>query len=465
MSKVEKAFATKTSIEEHEPDTVIEQVRYGCAIGAMASASAIPGVVPIAHCGPGCANKQYRSLALGNGHQGAGYGGGVAVPSSNLTEKEVVFGGAERLESLIDSTIKVMEADLFVVATGCIPDLVGDDVPNVVSRFQKKGIPIVCAETGGFRGNNFTGHEQITCAIIDQFVGEFSGQRRKGLVNVWSLLPYQNTFWRGDLAEIKRILEGVGFQVNILFGNESEGIGEWKKIPEAQFNLVLSPWLGLKTARHLEEKYGQPFLHFAYIPTGAKLVSYFLHKVISFAGMDFQTAENFIVCEEKRYYRYLADFADFFSEYRWGLPAKFAVIGDSAYCLSLTKFLVTQLGLIPGLQIVTDNPPEEYRDSIRLSFRELAPDVSVEVEFIEDSYLIHQRIQEVSWGHRPPLILGTTWECDLVKQMHAPLVEIGFPCAQEVVLSRSYVGYTGALTLLETIYTTTIRNRASLSTR
>ena len=40
----------------------ISQVRYGCALGAMHSVSAIPGAIPITHCGPGCVDKQYMSL-------------------------------------------------------------------------------------------------------------------------------------------------------------------------------------------------------------------------------------------------------------------------------------------------------------------------------------------------------------------------------------------------------------------
>jgi nitrogenase molybdenum-iron protein beta chain len=49
----------------------------------------------------------------------------------------------------------------------------------------------------------------VTRAIIDQYVGDYDGPKEQGSVNVWSLLPYHNTFWRGDLTEIKRILEGI----------------------------------------------------------------------------------------------------------------------------------------------------------------------------------------------------------------------------------------------------------------
>jgi nitrogenase molybdenum-iron protein beta chain len=439
-----------------EKTNSIEQIRYVCAIGAMHSASAIPRVIPITHCGPGCADKQFMNVAFYNGFQGGGYGGGAVVPSTNTTEREVVFGGAERLNELIEAALKILDADLFVVLTGCISDLVGDDIPAVVTKFQKQGVPIVYAGTGGFLGNNFTGHEIVSKAIIDQYVGDYTGPRETGSVNVWSLLPYHNTFWRGDLEEIKRILKGIGLKVNVLFGHESGGVAEWKAIPKAQFNLVLSPWLGLETAQHLQKKYGQPYLHVPVIPIGAKQTGAFLRQVTEFAHLDAATAEVFIQSEETHYYKYIEDFSDFYAEYWWGLPAKFAVVGDSAYNLALTNFLVNQLGLIPGRQIITDNPPEEFREAIRAQYLNIAGDVSTDVEFEEDSYTIHQKLRETDFGHNPPIIFGTTWERDLAKEMKGAIIEVGFPASYEVVLSRSYIGYRGALTLLEKIYTTIV---------
>lgn len=446
-----------TSAPVPEKPNSIEQVRYGCAIGALHSAVAIPRVIPITHCGPGCADKQFMNLAFYNGFQGGGYGGGAVVPSTNATEREVVFGGAERLRELIISSRKVLDADLFVVLTGCIPDLVGDDVGAVVSEFQDDGdVPVIYAETGGFRGNNFTGHELVSKAIIDQFVGDYNGPRQKGLVNVWSLLPFHNTFWRGDLSEIKRVLEGIGLEVNILFGHESQGVADWKRIPQAEFNLVLSPWLGVATAQHLEKKYGQTYLHIPAIPIGAQETSAFLRKVAEFAKLDAAVVEGFIAKEERLYYNYLQDFSDFFSEYWWGLPAKFAVIADSAYNLALTRFLVNQLGLIPVKNVVTENPPDDYRSAISNEFLHIAHDVSISVEYEEDSYVIHEKLRAADFGHKPPVIFATTWERDVAKELKGAIVEVGFPTSYEVVISRSYLGYRGALTLLEKIYSITV---------
>jgi len=433
----------------------IEQVRYVCSLGALTSVIAIPGAIPIAHCGPGCATKQFQALSSIHAYQG----GEFHVPSTNCGNREVIFGGADRLDELIASTLKVMEAELFVVQTGCIPGLVGDDVASVVEKYQRRGVPIVFAETSGYRGNNFTGHETVIRAIIDQYVGAYDGPREAGLVNVWSLLPYQNPFWRGDLCEIRRILEGIGLTVNILFGHSCAGVTEWQSIPRAQFNLVLSPWLGLATARHLEWKYGQPFLHVPAIPIGAKLTSAFLRRVTDFAGLDRQRTEAFIAREEKEYYLYLRDFAAFYAgcTNQYQLPSQLVVVSESAYNLAVTKFMVDQLGLLPGRQVITENPPEEFRDDIRAQYRDIADGVSADVAFVEDGYLIHRTIRETDFTGQLPIMFATTWEGALATELNAPLVEIGYPTTDEVVLSRSYVGYRGALALIERTYTTVVR--------
>jgi nitrogenase molybdenum-iron protein beta chain len=445
--------------DEPEKTNSIEQVRYVCSMGALGSVLAIPHATPITHCGPGCALKQMGAIAGLNGYQG----GEFYIPSTNATEQEVVFGGAARLEELIDSTLKIMDSEFYVVLTGCISELVGDDVGQVVRKFQKKGAPVAFAETGGFKGNNFTGHELIARAIIDQLVGPYEGPREQGLVNVWSLLPYHNTFWRGDLHEIKRVLEGAGLKVNILFGRESGGLKEWKTIPRAQFNLVLSPWLGLETARHLEKKYGQPFLHVPVIPIGADETTAFLRQVVEFAGLNKERGEKFIAAEEKNYFSYLREFAGFYTGYtcQYNLPSLSIVVSESAYNLAVTKFLVNQLGITPGRQIATENPPEQFRDLIREQFKNIASDVSAEVEFDEDGYRIHQRILEIDHTYHNPIVFGTTWEGALAKQIKGNLVEIGYPSTDEVVLSSSYVGYHGALTFLEKIYTTVVRSNTA----
>ena len=110
--------------------------------------------------------------------------------------------------------------------------------------------------------------------------------------------------------------------------------------------------------------------------------------------------------------------------------------------------------------IITDNAPEKYRASIREEYKHLAKDVAVDVDFIEDGYIADKILRETDFGHKPPIIFGSTWERDTVKELKGYIVEIGFPASYEVVLNRSYVGYKGALTLIEKIFSTAISKSA-----
>ncbi len=392
--------------ELKQTNTIVHP-RYGCAIGAAYTVAAIPGGVPIANCGPGCVDKQYFALSGSNGFQGSG-------------------------------------------------ELIGDNVESVVKEYRKQGYNIVFADTAGFKGNNLRGHEIVVKSIIDQFVGDFKGRRRKTLINLWAEVPYFNTFWRGDTAELKRVLEGAGFEVNVLFGPQSGGIDEWKRIPRASFNLVVSPWVGVGIAKHLEQKYGQPYLHIPVLPIGEEATSAFLRQVVEFAGIDPQKSERFIAREAHEYYYYLEHFADFFAEYWFGLPSKFATVGDSAYNIALTKFLADQVGLVPVKQIITDNPPEKQRSRIAELYHSLTEGVDAEAIFLEDGYLIEQALRETDFGSGVPLILGSSWEKDVAAERKGLLLEVGTPVTEEVVINRSYIGYRGALTLLEKIYTSTV---------
>ncbi|MCE5284285.1 MAG: hypothetical protein LLG02_00310, partial [Pelosinus sp.] len=110
----------------------IEKPRYTCALGgAITTAQALPRTIPILHAPSGCAGNAAWTQAGGCGLQVGGYCGGISMPSSNIEEKEVVFGGTERLQEQIKNTLDVMDGDLYIVLTGCVTEVIGDDVRSV----------------------------------------------------------------------------------------------------------------------------------------------------------------------------------------------------------------------------------------------------------------------------------------------------------------------------------------------
>lgn len=426
----------------------IEQPRFSCALGAQQTVVAIKRSVPVLHSGPGCSGK--ISSLIG---QGEAYAGGSTIPCTNASETEIVFGGERKLREIIEGSFKVIDADLYVVLTGCTSDIVGDDVESIVRDYQDQGKPIVYVETGGFKSNNYLSHEKVVNAIIDQYSDKFrsGGGVRDGLVNVFATVPYQDPYWNGNLAEIKRVLEGIGLKVNILFGQDSEGLSEWRDIPNAQFNIVAGSWVGVGIAEHLEEKYGTPFFHFPYLPIGGNATSEFLRKAGAFGSLDEQKVEGFIRKEEEKFYAHIERMADFLLEFRYGLPRRFYTILEASYAVGFSKYLLNELGILPARQFIIDDTPERFREGIAEQFSHISDRRSAQFEFETDGGAIQEKIRADSNDNRA-LILGSGWERDVAAELKADLLIVSVPVQYRLVLNCGYAGYNGGLRAIEDIY-------------
>ena len=445
--------------------SLISQPRFSCALAAQQTVLAIPGGIPIIHAGPGCSSKQYIFAATQSGFQGEGYAGGIHVSCTNSSEKEVVFGGEKKLASLIEGTLKVIKGDLYVAMSGCTAGIIGDNAAEVAGTFAEQGKPVVGVDCAGFRGNSYFGHEVVVNGIIDQYVDSFyqeeGPQVQEKLVNVFASVPYQDTFWRGDLEEIKGLLEKLGLKVNILFGTLSDGVSEWKQIPNASLNILLGPWCGKKIVSHLKLKYGTPFLNFPYLPVGAKGTSAFLRAVAQSLELDSSFTESVIKKEEKRFYEYLVSFADFLAEYKGAVPYELYVAGDSLYALGVADFLANELGYIPKGIYLDDDPPKALENNIKGEFKKILPDYESALFFQADGELIVQDIEKKIGGSKKALILGSYWENQLAKKKDVFFVSLSMPVTTDVVTNGSYAGYSGALYLLEKIYSNTFKQARS----
>ena len=426
---------------------LLDKQRYKCALGAMQTVQAIDRALPILHSGPGCAQKLSESTGS------SGYFSPNIFPCTSINEKDVVFGGVKKLNSTIENALKVIDADLYVVLTGCIPEIVGDDSGEVVSRFEDADKPVIYAPTAGFKGNNYKGHEQVVDAIIDQYLKK-SDKKQKGLVNIWADVPYQDLFWLGNIRELEKLIRELGLTPNTIFGFK-RGIENINKIPEAEFNLLVSPWVGLGNMKKMERKLGIPYLHYPTLPIGATETSKFLRAVGEFAGVDEEKVEEVIKEHEDYYYYLIERYADLFLENRV-INKQFTVIADAQYSLGITKFLVNDLGLVPAKQFVVDDTPKTYRDRIVEEFKKLNFGLEAEVSFETDGYKIHEEIRQHDY-HGYPLILGGYYEKELTGELKGNFLNISWPVQDKVVFDDFYVGYTGGIRLIEDIYTVAVQ--------
>lgn len=422
----------------------IEAPRYSCSLaGAYGTVLGLYGGVPILHSGAGCGVGQLFGLLYAGGQNAGGDFGGTATPCSCLVEEHVIFGGESKLRNLIESSLELMNAELFVVISGCVPSLIGDDVDAIINEFKDKA-PLIHINAPGFKGNSYEGYELFFEAIADQLLTP--KPIAKKLVNILGIVPYQHIFWKGELKAVKDLLESIGIEANILF-TEFDTVDKIKQIPSAEYNIVLSPWNGHRAAKKLEKKFGTPFISFPGVPVGPKQTSEFLRTVARKLDAPSEKVEELIEKEERRIYRLMEYPGDAILIVR--PHSYFAVAADSNAAVSLTKFLTNELGYLPDIIQITDNPPEEFRAEI---VRELTENITTgfkpDIIFEVDSYKIRENFR-----NRPFLFLfASSLEAPTsMKDFGALHVTVGFPSYNRMVLGDSYAGFDGGPHLVEHI--------------
>ncbi len=428
---------------------IIDQPRYVCALGAMQTVQGIYRGVPVLHAGPGCAAKLAGGIAGSNGD--SGYISPQIYPCSNVSETEIVFGGEDVLHRTIENALKVIDGDIYAVLSGCTTEIVGDDIAQVSSTFSDAAKPVIFVETAGFKGSNLEGHEWVVNALINQYLAKQAPREKvKGLVNIWGPIPSYDPFWVGSIRELESLVSQLGLTPNTIFG-EYRGLENLDQVPAAEFNLLVSPWVGLKNVQLLQEKFGTPYLHYPTIPIGAVETSRFLRTVGEYAGVPPEKISGIVERHEKEYYYHIERTSDVFLENRT-MSRRFSIVSNAADALAISSFLVNDFGLVPDKQYITDATPEEYREEVAKLFRQYQYGIEAEVMFSIDGFEIHQDIRNNDY-FGPPLIIGSIFEKKLAEELNGNFLAVSVPIKERLILSSSYVGYHGGLKLLEDIYT------------
>jgi nitrogenase molybdenum-iron protein beta chain len=423
-----------------------DQAIYNCGLGALQSVHAIEGVLPVLHAGPGCAGKVAGMDFGTSGHFNAGM-----FPCSNLSESEIVFGGEQRLRETIENALKIIDADLYAVFTSCASEIIGDDSEEVVNEFRRDGKPVIHISTAGFKGNNYIAHEWVLESIFNQYLPNSKIRPiEKGLVNVFASLPLHDPHWHGNYDALEVLLSKIGLKANIIFGY-GRGLKHVDRIPNAEFNLVVNPWLGLDSVKLLEKKYGTPYFHYPCLPVGPSETTKFLLALSDFAGLNAEKAKAAVDEEERRYYYFIERYANTFLETRI-MSKRFAILSDSQNALAFTRFLTNDLGINPVKVFAMENVPPHHRDAVKAYFEDLDYGIKADVSFETDSYLAHEAIKAGEYlGY--PLILGSAWEQRLREETKAHFLGISWPLNERLIINGTYVGYDGGLRFLEDIYT------------
>ncbi len=415
--------------------------RLSCALGgALPTIQSIYRVAPILHCGPGCGCQLDFAQRYGGGWQGSSFLGISAVPSTNTLEREVVFGGEGRLKEIITSTREVIDADAYVVLTGCTSAIIGDDIASVIKEFGDTKEPLAYVEVSGFKGNTYQGYDLVWEALVDQLTEQ--QPTVAGSVNLFGVVPTQDIYWQGNLKEIARLLQGLGLKVRT-FLTGREGLDSIRAAGSAELNIILSPYLGEGLEKLFQRKFGIPSLRYPGAPVGPTATSDFLTQVAEALRIKPQKLSKLLASENSETYDLYTQAGTVFLGFQF--QERVAIVGDSATAIGLTRFLAEDLSQLPVAVVITDEPPESRRDEIEAAAGTFTYADPPAVHFETDQAEIDNAVRAAG----PSFVLGSSQDKSLAKEIGAAHLGVTFPSIDRLVLSKTYAGFRGSVSFIE----------------
>ena len=195
--------------------------------------------------------------------------------STDLQERDIIFGGEEKLEAALLELIRRHEPSAAFVYSTCIVGIIGDDVEAVCRKVaERTGIPVLPVISEGFRGNKREGY-RAACEAMFRLVG--TGDT-SGITPV-SVNILGDFNLAGEIWIIRDYFRRMGIEVvaNVTGDGRVEDL---RRCHGAALNLVQCSGATEELARMMEEEYGIPYFRVSYL--GIEDMAESLYRVAEF---------------------------------------------------------------------------------------------------------------------------------------------------------------------------------------
>ncbi|PIX55303.1 MAG: nitrogenase molybdenum-iron protein alpha chain [Zetaproteobacteria bacterium CG_4_9_14_3_um_filter_54_145] len=235
--------------------------------------------------------------------------------TSDFQEKDIVFGGDKKLDKLIGEIDTLFPLNKGIsVQSECPIGLIGDDI-EAVSKKKSKEIekPVIPVRCEGFRGvSQSLGHHIANDAIRDHVLPALDND------NSFQTTPYDVSIIGdynigGDAWASRTILEEMGLRVVSQWSGDGT-LAEMELTPKVKLNLLHCYRSMNYISRHMEEKYGIPWVEYNFF--GPTKVAESLRKIASYFDDSIKEGAERVIA------KYEAEMAPVIAKYRPRLEGK-----------------------------------------------------------------------------------------------------------------------------------------------
>jgi len=423
-----------------------------CApLGACLALKGIEGAMPILHGSQGCATYVRRYII-------SHFKEPMDIASSSFGESSTIFGGGKGLFTALDNVIRQYGPSLIGVATTCLSETIGDDVPMMLNQYldehpQPLPIRIVPISTPSYKGTHMDGFHAAVHAVVAAMARD---GRLLDQINILSgfISP-------SDIRYLKEIL--ADFETPyVLLPDYSETLDgptwrEYELIPPGGTPLDYIESMGSSQATiEFGKTFGEAPTAGRFLRQQFKVPNYRLGLPIGIHETDkfFTVLENLTGRPTPTKYRQergrLID--SYVDGHKYVFEKRAIVYGEEDFVIGLTAFLM-EIGVTPVL-CASGGRNGRLEEGIRSSIEDSRVPLLVRegAGFVE--------IEELARDLKPDLMIGSSKGNNLARRLGIPLVRAGFPIHDRIGGQRIlHLGYRGGQELFDRIVNTLIEKK------
>ncbi len=426
-------------------------------LGACLAFRGIENCVPFLHGSQGCATYIRRYLI-------SHYKEPIDIASSNFHEESAVFGGSHNLKIGLKNVSDQYKPDVIGVATTCLSETIGDDVPMILREYKKEfknGSPMpimIHASTPSYQGSHIDGFHAAVHASVKALAEKMPRQK---LINL-----FPNMVSPADMRYLKEILGDFGVPYMMLpdYSQTMDG-GPWAEYhrippggtPASAITTAASAMASIEfgstieasksAAGYLDVMFGVPAWHLP-LPIGIKESDKF------FSLLETLTEEKRAEKYEDERRRLVDAYAD---GHKYVFDKRVIIYGEEDLVIGMTAFL-REIGMVPVLCASGGKS-----GLLKKRIEELVPDmdelgikVREGVDFVD--------IEDEAKILQPDFLVGNSKGYTMSRKNNIPLLRLGFPIHDRFGGQRMHhLGYRGTQELFDRIVNTVIEERQNAS--